>query len=53
MCTCVSTHVCVSTHAHMYCILIDAHYSDGDRQAMHDVPIDDLLYVYVLAHTLR
>ena len=25
------------THTHMYCILIDAHLTDGDLLAMHDV----------------
>ena len=35
----VSTRVCVSTHSPImyYCILIDAHLSDGDRLATLDV----------------
>ena len=37
MYTCVSIHVCVSTPTDMYCILIDAHLSDGDQLMMHDV----------------
>ena len=36
-CVSVSTHVCVSTHTYMNCILIDAHLSDGDRLTMNDV----------------
>ena len=37
-----STHVCVSTHTHMYCIVIDAHLSIGDQLVMHVFPLREI-----------